>query len=444
MKVLALVDGEHYPEVTRWGIQSARAVGHEVVAALFLGGSEKIRTEGLPDLGVPVLDGRGDLIEMVGRAVDEIRPEAVLDLSDEPTAGYRERMEIAAASLVRGVPYVGPDFRLDPPIWGPKLPAPTLAVIGTGKRTGKTAVAGEVARVAARMGLNPVVVAMGRGGPPEPEIAEAGTVGVDALVKMARGGRHAASDFLEDAVTTGQTTIGARRCGGGLAGAPFVTNVIEAAEQAARRGPGIVILEGSGSAIPPMPWDAGILVAPAGASEEHLAGYLGPFRILLSDLVVVTMASGPDSDPQKPFAFRSHVRRLKREARFVVTDFEPVPLGEVQGKSVFFATTAPEGVARRQVAYLQERAGCRVVGWSSRLADRGGLTSDLQGAPEYEVLLTELKAAAVDVASEAALARGAGVMFMDNRAASVEGEEPLPGLLEETIRLARERYESGT
>jgi cyclic 2,3-diphosphoglycerate synthase len=440
VRVLALVDGEHYPEVTRWGIQSARSVGHEVLAALFLGGSEKIGAEGLPDLGVPVLDGRGDLVEVVGRALDEIHPEVVVDLSDEPIAGYRERMEIAAASLIRGVPYIGPDFRLDPPIWGPKLSTPTLAVIGTGKRTGKTAIAGEVARIAARMDLKPVVVAMGRGGPPEPEVAEAGTVGVDALVEMARGGRHAASDFLEDAVTTGQTTIGARRCGGGLAGMPFVTNVVEAAEQAAQLGPGLVILEGSGASIPPIPWDAGILVASGSGSEEDVAGYLGPFRILLSDLVVVTMPSGPDSDPQKPFAFRSHVRRLNREARFVITDFEPLPLGEVQGKSVFFATTAPEGVATRQVAYLEERAGCRVVGWSPWLADRAALARDLETAPQYDVLLTELKAAAVDVASEAALARGADVVFVDNRAASVEGEEPLPGLLEEAIRLARDRF----
>jgi cyclic 2,3-diphosphoglycerate synthetase len=441
LRVLALVDGEHYPEVTRWGIQSARSVGHEVLAAVFLGGLEKIRSEGLPDLGVPVIDGRGELIDVVGRVLDQVRPEAVLDLSDEPIVGYRERMEIAAVSLARGVPYVGSDFRLDPPIWGPVLPAPTLAVIGTGKRTGKTAIAGEVARTAARMDLKPIIVAMGRGGPPEPEVAEAGTTGVEALVEKARRGRHAASDFLEDAVTTGQTTIGARRCGGGLAGAPFVTNVVEAGHQAAARDPDVLILEGSGASIPPIPWDAGILVVPAGVLEEYVAGYLGPFRILLSDLVVVTMMSGPGSDPQKPFAFGSHVHRLNREARFVVTDFEPVPLGEVQGKSVFFTTTAPEGVASHQVASLEERAGCRVVGWSSHLADRAALGRDLEAAPQYDVLLTELKAAAVDVASESALKRGAGVVFVDNRASSVAGQPALSNLLEETIELARARYE---
>ena len=80
-----------------------------------------------------------------------------------------------------------------------------------------------------------------------------------------RSGEHAASDYLEDALTTGVTTVGARRAGGGLAGGPFATNVREAAELAVERGPGLVILEGSGAAVPPVPWDAGILVVPAAA-----------------------------------------------------------------------------------------------------------------------------------------------------------------------------------
>ena len=39
----------------------------------------------------------------------------MLDLSDEPVLGYRERMEVAAAVLAAGVVYEGPDFRFTPP-----------------------------------------------------------------------------------------------------------------------------------------------------------------------------------------------------------------------------------------------------------------------------------------------------------------------------------------
>ncbi|HEX6231349.1 MAG TPA: 2,3-diphosphoglycerate synthetase, partial [Actinomycetota bacterium] len=425
MRVLVLVDGEHYPPVTRWGIEVARRSGYEPVAALYVGGLEKVRPDEAIDLGVPIRSAAGkDVPTELESAIDELGPEGlegVLDLSDEPVLGYRERMELAAVALARGVPYIGADFRLDPPIEGPPLPVPTLAVIGTGKRTGKTAIGGEVARVAARAGRNPVVVAMGRGGPPEPQVARAGSVTLDRLLELVRQGEHAASDYLEDAVTSGVTTVGARRAGGGLAGRPMATNVRAAADLAVGLGAGLVVLEGSGASIPPIPWDAGVLVVPATAPPEYLGGYLGPFRLLLSDLVVVTMAHSPAGLENLP-ALRSHVQRLRGDARLIVTDLEPQPLGDVRGKDVFFTTTAPGAVAARQAESLEQAHGCHVVGWSARLADRAGLAEDMDGADGYDILVTELKAAAVDVACNRALARGADVVFADNRAVAVEGE----------------------
>ncbi len=438
MRVLVLVDGEHYPPVTRWGIEAARGSGHEPVAALLVGGVEKVRPDEAVDLGVPILTVSRGRMEALATAIEELSPEGVLDLSDEPVLGYRERMELAAVALTRGIPYLGPDFRLDPPIEGAPLPVATLAVIGTGKRTGKTAIGGEVARVAARAGRNPVVVAMGRGGPPRPQVAEAGGVTLDRLLDLVRRGEHAASDYLEDAVTSGVTTVGARRAGGGLAGRPMATNVRDAAELAVDLGAGLIVLEGSGASVPTVPWDAGVLVVPATAPPEYLGGYLGPFRLLLSDLVVVTMGRSPTGLENLP-ALRSHVQRLRTDARFIVTDFEPQPLGDVRGRDVFFATTAPGAVAARQAEVLERAHGCRVVGWSARLADRAGLVEDMDGAEAYDILLTELKAAAVDVACERALARGAEVVFADNRAVVVDGATDLPTALGETIELAEER-----
>jgi cyclic 2,3-diphosphoglycerate synthetase len=371
-------------------------------------------------------------------AIDELGPEGIFDLSDEPVLGYRERMEVAAVALARGVAYLGPDFRLDPPVDQDPLPVATIAVIGIGKRTGKTAVSGETAREAAANGFDPVVVAMGRGGPPEPEVAEAGTVTLDALLELARRGYHAASDYLEIAATSGVTTVGARRAGGGLAGRSSSTNVRAAAEVALGLGAGTVIVDGSGASMPPFPWDAGILVVPATAPPEYLGGYLGPLRLLLSDLVVVTMARSPAGLQNIP-TLRSHAERLNADARLIVTDFEPQPLGDVRGRDVFFATTAPGAVAARQAEDLERTHGCRVVGWSARLADRAGLVQDLDGAEAYEVLLSELKAAAVDVACDRAMARGAEVVFVDNRAVVLEGDTDLPTALRETIGLAVER-----
>jgi cyclic 2,3-diphosphoglycerate synthase len=439
MRVLALVDGEHYPPVTRWAITVAEERGLHVAGALLVGGTEKLEPGRLPELGVPLRQAGDDRMTALRDAIEAMAPEAILDLSDEPVLGYRERMELAAVALTNGLPYLGSDFRLDPPIEGPPLPAPSIAVIGTGKRTGKTAIAGQVARLADLRGLAPVVVAMGRGGPPEPRPVAPGSVDVARLLELSRSGEHAASDYLEDAITTGVTTVGARRASGGLAGAPFASNVRAAAELAAGLGPGPVILEGSGSSVPPVPWDAGILVVPASVPPEYLGGYLGPFRLLLSDLVVVTMAGSPIAGPEDLSTLRSHVRRFLDDARLVVTDFIPVPLRDVRGERVFFTTTAPGAVAARQVRDLEASAGCRVVGWSNRLADRARLAEDLERAEGFDVLLTELKAAAVDVGAERALVRGAEVVFVDNRAVVVDGDADLDALLGDTIDLAFER-----
>src|SRR5262249_26170819 len=263
MNVLALVDGEHHPPVTRWAIDVAGRDGLTVVAALLAGGAEKLGPGRDLDLGgIPLFRTHGDLTAALGAALDEVRPDAVLDLSDEPVVGNELRMELAAVALARGLPYLGPDFRLEPPITGEWLPTATIAVIGSGKRVAKTAVGGHLARLAADAGHRPVLVAMGRGGPPEPEVAGPEDVTLDALLARAARGGHAASDFLEDALTSGVTTVGARRAGGGLGGKPYVTNVAEAAAVAARLGGDPGILGGGGAALAAVPWGAGALGGP--------------------------------------------------------------------------------------------------------------------------------------------------------------------------------------
>jgi cyclic 2,3-diphosphoglycerate synthetase len=445
MRTLVLIDGEHYPPVTRWAIDIARSRGHDVVAALLMGGAEKLGAGEIPDVGVPVRPSDGDRAGALAAAIDDLRPAVVLDLSDEPVLGYRERMEVAAVALERGVAYIGADFRFDPPPASPApIGVPTVSVFGTGKRTGKTAISGEVARLAAHRGLAPIVVAMGRGGPPEPQVAEAGSVDLDALIGLVRAGQHAASDYLEDALTTGVTTIGARRAGGGLAGAPFASNVVAAVALAAERDPGLLILEGSGASVPPIAWDAGILVIPATCPPEYVRGYLGPYRLLRADLAVVTMAGSPGLGSDNGAQLLAHLQRSLGDAWVVVTDFRPTPLADVAGRRAFFATTAPIGVAERQVDHLEAAYGAEIVGWSARLADRAGLATDLGNAKDYEVLLTELKAAAVDVACAHAISRGLDVVFVDNRAVVVDGDEDLGALFSRVQDLAIARAGSRT
>jgi cyclic 2,3-diphosphoglycerate synthetase len=59
-----------------------------------------------------------------------------------------------------------------------------------------------------------------------------------------------------------------------------------------------------------------------------------------------------------------------------------------------------------------------------RLSDRPGLARECaQAEGTYEVLLTELKAAAIDVAARAAVDAGASVVFSDNVPLPVDGDD---------------------
>src|SRR3712207_1789108 len=87
------------------------ALGAEGVAAAFLGGTEKLGEN--TDYGVPLVTDR-DPILAVERALAEHAVDVVVDLSDEPVVGYRERMRIASLALSAGARYLGSDFELRP------------------------------------------------------------------------------------------------------------------------------------------------------------------------------------------------------------------------------------------------------------------------------------------------------------------------------------------
>lgn len=451
-RALALVDGEHYPPVIRDAFVALETRGVRVVAAVVLGGTEKVAGHGAElHLGVPLAWApRAADLAALGRTVADAanahQPELVFDLSDEPVLSPRTRMQLAAVVLHQGLPYEGADFRFTPPPRPRLADRPTIAVIGTGKRTGKTAVSGEITRHLLRRGRRPVVVAMGRGGPPEPLVVPAGMpLGVSELLAIADGGGHAASDFYEDALTTGAATVGARRCGGGLAGAVVDTNVPAAMAAAADLEGDICVLEGSGSAVPPVHADATALVVPCDADTEVVSGYLGAYRLLLADLVIATMCEPPRSSVAQTAALLEALRNISREVPVLLTVLRPVPLDTVTGTRVFFATTAPEATGTVLVDSLQERYGCQVVASSHHLADRPALQLDLQQAPDYEVLLVECKAAAVDVAARNASVRGARVVFCDNRPIPVdvtgdEQETAVSAAVDVMTELAEHRF----
>ncbi|MGH9150727.1 MAG: 2,3-diphosphoglycerate synthetase, partial [Acidimicrobiales bacterium] len=82
-----------------------------------------------------------------------------------------------------------------------------------------------------------------------------------------------------------------------------------------------------------------------------------------------------------------------------------------------------------------------VVGTSHNLGHRAKLAADLEAAADAEILLVELKAAAIDVAARLAQARGMRVVFCDNRAVLVGGEGTFDDLGPELAATAVDRFE---
>jgi cyclic 2,3-diphosphoglycerate synthetase len=370
MRALAIVDGEHYPEVVRAALDE---LPYEFVAVRLVGGTEKLR--GTPDYGLPVVT------EGTGGA------EVAVDLSDEPVLDPRRRLALASEILAAGISYIGADFRFDPPPYHP-VDVQSIAVIGTGKRVGKTAVTAHLARLLAR-DRDVVVVAMGRGGPPEPELVST-PPDIEELVARSRAGRHAASDHLETAVLAGVPTIGCRRAGGGLAGAPFTSNVLEGARLAESLDPDVVVFDGSGATIPPVETDARILVA-----HDTESG-LNPYRVLISDLV---LRVGED------FSLRLR------------------PTEPLRGRVAVF-TAGPANT---------DHLDADVVHVSHNLAHRDLLREELERVAA-DTYLVELKAAAIDVVAEYAFAHDVHVVLAANDVVSDGLDDAVLDLLPQAAR----------
>jgi cyclic 2,3-diphosphoglycerate synthetase len=448
---VVVIDGEHYPSVIEAAFRRVRKGGAEIAGAVLAGGGEKLPTGGLEKVGGVAIRHGSHAARVLADALDDLAPDAVLDLSDDPVLDYRRRHELASVALHRGIRYEGGGFSFEPPGRPRLCTKPSLAIIGTGKRTGKTAVSALAARSLAATGWEPVVVAMGRGGPPEPQVVVPSAAPLEprTLVGLADAGRHAASDYIEDAVLAHVPTIGCWRCGSGVAGGVEFSNV-ELGVALANDLPGrLLLLEGSGSAIPPVHADATCLVLPATVDIEYLRGYFGPYRLLLSDVVLVTMCEKPFASPSQISSIVRHIREvfrglgsrgdLRGEIRVAATVLRPAPSDPLEGASVFVATTAPEAAGEQIKSYLESHEKCRVVGISHALSNRSQLERELQAMKGADVLLCEIKAAGVDVAIRRALGAGIRVTYMDNVPQSIDGED-LGALFTSSAELAANRY----
>ncbi|MFH1422252.1 MAG: 2,3-diphosphoglycerate synthetase, partial [Planctomycetota bacterium] len=369
---------------------------------------------------------KNNIAQCVEKALLSFSPDIVLDLSDQPVLSFADRMQLANLILSKGVSYKGADFLFEAKKTVISTENPAISIEGLSKRAGKTAAAATAAKFISKK-FKPIIITMGRGGPEKPELIEGDKIKItpEFLLEQSVAGKHAGGDNYENALIAQVPVIGCRRAGGGFTGAVFYSTVREGALLANSLNRDFQIYVGSGTTSPPVQIDARIIIISAYQSPDNILDGFGALRIKEADTIVITGCESPPSKPDSPDRIEKICREINPEARVIQTIFRPQPLGSIKNKRVVFATTAPKSVLPLIVRYLEETYSCNIGSVISSLSNREKLSSDLEKVfllkTPPEVLLTELKAASVDVGVRSAIAYGINVVFCHNSIIEKEG-----------------------
>src|SRR5450830_254180 len=416
-RLIAIIDGEHYPQITFDAIEVLKKeFPGEFCGIIFLGGTEKISTGNFADFFNDEVFVIKNFLTDFSAALDRFKPDLVYDLSDEPVVNYLIRMTIASFCFFKKASYMGPDFlfKYEKKLYETKNPS--ISIIGTGKRIGKTAISSFIARLFKKNALDVLIVAMGRGGPKDPQLlrGEEIIISPQYLLSLSKKGLHASSDYIEDALMSRITTIGCRRCGGGFGGKVFLSNVSEGAKLADSLNPDVIILEGSGASVPEVQTFKTICVVGANQSWDEITGYLGIYRILVSDLVILTNCEKPLATREEINNLENNIKTINPSINIYRSIFRPEPLGNIENKKVVVAMTAKSIIEDKIKKYIEKKFNCTVVGITFNLSNRPLLKKDLESYTDYDTVLTELKAASVDVVTDFALKSGKEIIYMNN------------------------------
>jgi cyclic 2,3-diphosphoglycerate synthetase len=204
-----------------------------------------------------------------------------------------------------------------------------------------------------------------------------------------------------------------------------------------------VIFEGSGASVPPIKTDGWLLAIGAYQPVETIINYMGAYRIRKSDLIVLTMCEEHTLSIVKSKEIVNFIRRVNPEADIANIIFRPRPQKSIKGKKVLYATTASESVGEILKEYLEKTFDCEVVGMTHRLSNRKELVHEIQDIekknPNIDVLLTELKAAAIDVAANVFHDK-MEIVFCDNEPLQIDGDFDLKRMILDLADIAIERF----
>jgi len=416
-RMVALIDGEHYPQVTKDAIKKLKKEFKGLLTGIiFLGGTEKISSAKFEDFFKYEVFPIKDIMKDFPQALDKFMPDIVFDLSDQPIVNYDIRMKIASLCFAKNASYMGPDFYFEAPREHIKLQIPSISVIGTGKRIGKTAVSAFIAQIYKKKGLDVIIVAMGRGGPEKPQLLKGSEIEITPqfLLSLNEKGFHASSDYIEDALMSKITTVGCRRCGGGFGGKVFISNVVEGALMAQDLEPDLIIMEGSGASLPDVDTHSNICVVGANQKWEEIVGYMGIYRLMISETIILTMCEKPIADFKRIEILVNNIKNVNPKAQIFLSIFRPCPIGNLNGKKVVVGMTAKNVMSEKIKNYIEKKYKCQITGMTFNLSNRPKLYEEIKRFNDFDVFLSELKAAAVDVVTDFTVKLKKKVVYMNN------------------------------
>ena len=312
--------------------------------------------------------------------------EVVVDLSDEPVLGPPDRLRLASRALALGLPYVGADFRFDPPALEP-FDLPSLGIVGTGKRVGKTAVAGHAARVARRA----LRRRRRRHGPRRAPGARGRRDAADRSTTCSRSRAPGATPPRTTSRTPRSPGSSRSAAAAPAAGSP-ARRSSRTSTRAPRSPPSARRTSSSSRAAAPRSRRsrrAARARRRRRPAPEVATGYLNAYRILVSDLVVL-VRSAAASRRRDPRADRRAGARGAAPRR-----------GRSSPSTGASRSSRPRPRTRATHRAGLDEQGADVVHVSTSLARPRRLRAELESV-DADTYLVELKAAAIDVVAEAA------------------------------------------
>lgn len=317
-----------------------------------------IVADGLPDgfsLDVPfVVEAAAPAA--VTRAAAEFSPEAVVDLTE---SDLEYRFVWANEALQLGLEVHGADFRL----WPPALrggAAPTVTFVGAGPAVGKTAaIVSFLEEVKDKRKTAAVVLDLG--GPPYPEMVEGSgsAAAAERLLSFHRDGRKIGGDHYLIATATGVPAVGCSFAGTGLTGVPLNSLLGDAFVFAAEAGGELVVVEGSGRAMPPTTGALCFLVN-VRTGPEKLEAF--PFAYQMRRAAAVVATGFDRSPPQKTLdGLRAAVKAVNERASFCYGRIVATAVGKPDFKEAVVVTARPEDAREDLAAHWRRAIGGAVV-----------------------------------------------------------------------------------